>query len=198
MLPITMIVPFIRAAPSGVRSVHVLCNHHPGKLQWGATASMIMLRGNQMAEILVSAERALDQPANKVYSYIVDYQTHHAAWLPPAYSQYLVTAGGVGTGTEFSYHLNTGRRERDYHMEVTEPIPGRTVQEADTTSSLTNTWTIESRGNGSLVRIETRWQGAGGVGGFFERTFAPRALQALHTDTLARLAEYARDRRGTE
>lgn len=151
-----------------------------------------------MAEIVVIAERMLDVPADQAYGYIVDYQTHHGRWLPPAYSGYRVTAGGVGSGTAFSYHLNTGRRERDYHMQVTEPVPGRTVQEADTASSLTNTWIVEPEDYGSTVRLQTRWQGAGGVGGFFERAFAPRAVHALHTDTLTRLAEYARDRRETE
>jgi hypothetical protein len=151
-----------------------------------------------VAEIVVTAERKLNIPASQAYSYIVDYEKHHGAWLPPAYSEYRVTGGGVGSGTLFSYHLNTGRRERDYHMQVTEPDPGRAVQEADTGSSLTNTWTVEPRGDDSIVRIETRWQGAGGVGGFFERTFAPRAVQALHTDTLARLVAYAESQREAE
>lgn len=140
-----------------------------------------------MAEVMATVERMLDAPADQVYRSIVDYRNQHGTWLPPAYSNYRVTDGGMGDGTAFSYHLNTGRRERDYHMRVTEPVPGRVVREADTDSSLTNVWTVEPRDSGSHVRLETRWQGAGGVGGCFERTFAPRALRSLHADTLARL-----------
>lgn len=151
-----------------------------------------------MAEVIATAERTLGIPPDQVYRYIVDYQNHHGAWLPPAYSDYRVTAGGTGEGTRFSYHLNTGRRERDYHMRVTEPAPGRVVTETDSASSLTNTWTIEPSGQGSRVRLETRWQGAGGMGGFFERTFAPRALRTLHTDTLNRLNDYAEARQAGE
>lgn len=187
------------ATPAGVTSRGHLLQRGAEKVTVEErSVPRIATEENQVAEIVVTAERTLDLPSSETYGYIIDYTTHHGAWLPPAYSEYRVTAGGVGAGTAFSYHLNTGRRERDYHMQVTEPVPGRTIQEADNGSSLTNTWTVEPRGEGSVVRIETRWQGAGGVGGFFERTFAPRAVQALHTDTLARLAAYARDQHGAE
>jgi hypothetical protein len=46
---------------------------------------------------------------------------------------------------------------------------------------------------GSLVRISTAWDGAGGIGGLFERMFAPRALRAIYTDELKRLDAYARE-----
>jgi hypothetical protein len=42
------------------------------------------------------------------------------------------------------------------------------------------------------VRIETRWQGARGIGGFFERLFAPRFLRRLYADELDRLDRHAR------
>ncbi|MHB2024920.1 MAG: hypothetical protein ACYCO3_16635 [Mycobacteriales bacterium] len=39
------------------------------------------------------------------------------------------------------------------------------------------------------MRVTTTWKSAGGVGGFFERTFAPRALGRVHEKALQRLAE---------
>jgi hypothetical protein len=45
----------------------------------------------------------------------------------------------------------------------------------------------------SLVQISTSWQGAGGIGGFFERTFAPRAMKAIYEDELHRLATYVQE-----
>jgi Polyketide cyclase / dehydrase and lipid transport len=54
------------------------------------------------------------------------------------------------------------------------------------------TWVVTPEGAGSRVRVETRWQGAGGVGGFFERLFAPRVLRRLYVDELERLDGYAR------
>ena len=42
------------------------------------------------------------------------------------------------------------------------------------------------------MRIESRWQGAAGVGSFFERLFAPRVLRRIYADELERLDRYAR------
>jgi hypothetical protein len=77
-------------------------------------------------------------------------------------------------------------------MEVAEPEPGRVLTESDTGSSLVTTWTVEPEGDLSRVEIATRWQGAGGIGGFFERTFAPRVMRGIYADELERLDAYAR------
>ena len=45
-----------------------------------------------------------------------------------------------------------------------------------------------------MVRISTNWDGATGIGGFFERTFAPRAMHRIYLDELERLNAYARER----
>jgi hypothetical protein len=39
----------------------------------------------------------------------------------------------------------------------------------------------------STVRVRTTWTGAGGIGGFFERTFAPKGLARVYADLLGRL-----------
>jgi hypothetical protein len=41
------------------------------------------------------------------------------------------------------------------------------------------------------VEISTRWEGAGGIGGFFERLFAPRVMRGMYADELERLDAYA-------
>lgn len=104
----------------------------------------------------------------------------------------------MGAGTVVSFHLSAGRRERDYRMRVAEPEPGKILTESDTASSLVTTFTVTPNGTGSRVRIDTRWQGAGGIGGFFERTFAPRVLQALYADELDRLDRYVRGQMGVD
>ena len=37
------------------------------------------------------------------------------------------------------------------------------------------------------MRVRSTWDGAGGIGGFFERTFAPRGLRRLYDGVLDRL-----------
>jgi hypothetical protein len=43
------------------------------------------------------------------------------------------------------------------------------------------------------VLISTTWDGASGIGGFFERAFAPRVMRRMYADELARLDRYARE-----
>lgn len=91
--------------------------------------------------------------------------------------------------------MTAGGRTREYRMRVDEPEPGRVLTETDTGSSLVTTTTVSPQDGASLVRISTSWDGAGGVGGFFEKMFAPRAMRALYTDELERLNAYAREQR---
>jgi uncharacterized protein YndB with AHSA1/START domain len=51
------------------------------------------------------------------------------------------------------------------------------------------------QGDKSLVSITTTWDGASGIGGFFERTFAPRAVERLYSEALDRLNAYATEHR---
>ena len=150
-----------------------------------------------MATILVSAERTVDAPPDAVYGYIADMREHHPQFLPPAFSDFQVESGGVGDGTITRFTVTAGGRTRQYRMKVAEPEPGRVLTESDTGSSLVTTTTVTPQGGRSLVTISTTWQGAGGIGGFFERLFAPRAMRGIYTDELQRLDTYARAQRGT-
>jgi len=150
-----------------------------------------------MATILVSAERTVDAPADDVYGYIADMREHHPRFLPSAFSDFQVESGGVGEGTITRFTVTAGGRTRQYRMKVAEPEPGRVLTESDTGSSLVTTTTVTPQGGRSLVTISTTWQGAGGIGGFFERLFAPRAMRGIYTDELERLDSYARAQRGT-
>ena len=149
-----------------------------------------------MAKVTASAERTIDAPAEQVYGYLADMH-QHPRFLPPAFSDFKVEEGGVGAGTVTSFAVTAGGRTRNYRMRVAEPEPGRTLVESDANSSLVNTFNVEPQGDKSLVRISTSWDGAAGIGGFFERTFAPRALQRMFLDELERLNAYALDQRSS-
>ena len=147
-----------------------------------------------MGEIRVAKEGAVGAPADVVYGLIADHHEHHPRFLPPAFSDFVVEEGGVGDGTVTRFKVTAGGRSRGYHMRVAEPEPGRVMTESDLDSSLVTTWTVTPAGDSSRVRIETTWEGAGGIGGFFERLFAPRVMERLYADELERLDRYARDR----
>ena len=147
-----------------------------------------------MGVIQVNAERTVNAPADTVFGYIRDMNVH-PKFLPPAFSDFHVESGGVGPGTVATFKVTAGGRTRDYLMRIAEPEPGRTLVESDANSSLVTTFHVEPQGGKSQVRISTRWDGATGIGGFFERTFAPRALHRMFLDELERLNTYAIDQR---
>ncbi len=98
----------------------------------------------------------------------------------------------MGAGTVHSFRMTAGGRTRAFRMRVAEPEPGRVLTESDERSSTVTTWVVTPEGPGCRVRVESRWQGAGGIGGLFERLLAPRVLRRLYADELARLDRYAR------
>jgi uncharacterized protein YndB with AHSA1/START domain len=147
-----------------------------------------------MAKVVASAERGIDAPADEVYSYLADMHQHQQ-FLPAAFSDFQIEEGGVGAGTVTRFNVTAGGRTRAYRMLLSEPAPGRTLVGTDTNSSLVTTYNVTPRGDKSLVNITTSWDGASGVGGFFERTFAPRAMRTIYLDELERLNKYAAEHR---
>ncbi len=144
-----------------------------------------------MSRIHVEAERVIAAPAADVYAFLADYTNQRPKILPPEnYLNYRVEQGGKGAGTVVAYTFSAARRQRPYRLRVDEPAKGTVLTERDLNSSLVNTWTVTVQdGNGqSRVRLATEWEGSGGVGGFFERTFAPGGLRRVYDDVLARLA----------
>ncbi|KNE82366.1 MULTISPECIES: SRPBCC family protein [Streptomyces] len=142
-----------------------------------------------MAQVEATTERIIAAAPEAVFEAIADYSGTRARLLPEQFSEYEVREGGRGAGTLVHWRLQaTSKRVRDCLLEVTEPTAGQ-LAEKDRNSSMLTTWTVTPAGEGkSTVRVTTVWDGAGGVGGFFERTFAPKGLGRIYDAVLARLA----------
>lgn len=141
-----------------------------------------------MGQVSASAEREVAATPDDVHAFLRDYRDQRPRILPSNYLDYEVEEGGTGAGTIVRYRLQAGRRERQYRMQVAE-TPPYTLTETDTDSSLVTTWTLHPANGRTRVRVESRWQGASGVGGFFERLFAPAGLRRIYDTMLARLNE---------
>jgi uncharacterized protein YndB with AHSA1/START domain len=139
-------------------------------------------------QIHVDLERTIPAPPERVHAVLADYRQRPRI-LPASYLDYRVEEGGQGDGTVVSYRLRAARHARPYTMEVAEPTPGRTLVERDRNSSLVTTWMLSptASGTGTDLRLSTIWEGGGGAGGLFERTFAPRWLRRIHGELLDRL-----------
>ncbi len=136
-----------------------------------------------MAQVTATAERTISAPAEKVTAAIADYETVRPTILTEHYSDYRVEPGGRVHWTLQA----TSKRVRDQLVEVSTPGDG-TVVERDANSSMVTTWAVAPAGaDRSVVTVTTTWNGAGGIGGFFERTFAPKGLRRIHEGVLANL-----------
>lgn len=142
-----------------------------------------------MAQVEATTERIVAADAEKVFDALADYTGTRAKVLPEHFSEYEVREGGDGEGTLVHWKLQaTSKRVRDCLLEVTEPTDGELV-EKDRNSSMVTTWRVTPAGEGkSWVVVTTTWQGAGGIGGFFEKTFAPKGLGRIYDAMLDKLA----------
>jgi hypothetical protein len=130
--------------------------------------------------ILINAEPAA------VLSAVADYQNVRPKILSSHYRDYQVLEGGQGQGTVASWKLQaTESRVRDVRANV--DVAGHAVIEKDANSTMVTNWTVAPAGPGSSVTVTTTWKGAGGVKGFFEKTFAPLGLKKIQAEVLANL-----------
>ncbi|MGW6521323.1 SRPBCC family protein [Streptomyces sp. NPDC054962] len=142
-----------------------------------------------MAQVEATTERVVAADPEKVFDTIADYSGARGKLLPEHFSAYEVREGGDGEGTLVHWKLQaTSKRVRDCLLEVAEPTDGELV-EKDRNSSMVTVWRVTPAGEGkSRVVVTSTWNGAGGVGGFFERTFAPKGLNRIYDLILANLA----------
>ena len=141
-----------------------------------------------MAQVEATTERIVAADADTVFDALADYSGTRAKLLPEQFSEYEVREGGDGEGTLVHWKLQaTSKRVRDCLLEVTEPTDGELV-EKDRNSSMVTTWRVTPAGEGrARVVVTSVWNGAGGIGGFFERAFAPKGLARIYDAVLARL-----------
>jgi hypothetical protein len=141
-----------------------------------------------MSQVVATAERVVHAPAERVRSALADYVDTRPRLLPEQFSDYRVETGGRGAGTRVHWRFAaTSKRVREQFVEVTQPAEG-TLVETDTASSMVTVWTVRpADAASSTVSVRTTWNGAGGIGGFFERTFAPKGLRRVYLDMLQRL-----------
>jgi Polyketide cyclase / dehydrase and lipid transport len=138
-----------------------------------------------MARVVVKETIQLTESPERVLEFLRDYRDSRPRILTSNWTAYRVEQGGKGEGTIYAYHFTAGGRERDYRLHVSERA-GR-LEEQDQGSTFVSTWSVEPAPGGSMVSIESSWEGATGIGGFFEARFAPRGLRRIYAQVLAAL-----------
>ncbi|MFD5809524.1 MULTISPECIES: SRPBCC family protein [Rhodococcus] len=139
-----------------------------------------------MGQVSASSSIQLAAAPERVLEALADYESVRPRILTEQYRDYRVLSGGHGDGTVVHWILQaTKKRARDVEARVA--VSGSTITERDANSSLVTTWSVVPNGTGSTVVTLTEWKGAGGIGGFFEKTFAPLGLRKIQEQVLANL-----------
>jgi hypothetical protein len=140
-----------------------------------------------MGKVTATAQKTFNAAPERAFAALGDYDGTRARLLTEHFSEYEVREGGQGAGTVVRWKLAaTSKRTRDCLMSVSTPRED-TLVERDANSTMVTTWTVSPAGEGAQVRVETTWSGAGGIGGFFERAFAPAGLRRIYDQQLAKL-----------
>ncbi|WP_020501253.1 SRPBCC family protein [Sciscionella marina] len=141
-----------------------------------------------MAQVFVSAQRQIAAEPDAVFAVLSDYAQARKNMLTENFSEYAVREGGKGEGTVVAWKLQaTKKRVRDCVFEV-RAGGERELVESDRNSSMVTKWAVRAPGEGSTVTVETTWNGAGGIGGFFEKTFAPLGMRKIYEAQLEKLS----------
>ncbi len=141
-----------------------------------------------MGTVTATTEATLPAPPATTLAALADYAETRPAILTDRYTDYAVESGGTGDGTVVTWRLHaTEKRVR--HVVADVRVDDTGVTETDRNSSLVTRYAVSPAGTGSRVVVTTTWDGAGGIGGFFERTFAPKGLARIHDGVLANLAQ---------
>ncbi|MDL9937601.1 SRPBCC family protein [Gordonia sp. ABSL1-1] len=137
----------------------------------------------------ISASQTVEVAASPdaVIAALADYVEVRPAILPEQYRDYSVVSGGNGDGTVVHWILQaTSKRQRD--VQATASVTPDTITETDANSTLVTTYQVAAAGSGATVTTTTTWtSNASGIGGFFEKTFAPKGLNRIQAQLLANL-----------
>ncbi len=138
-----------------------------------------------MAQVTATKSITIAAAPEVVLAALADY-TRRPEILPPNYRDFRVVEGGTGNGTVAEWVLQaTEKRSRNVRATVT--VSGDAVTETDANSSMVTVYRVSGSGEQSTVTVTTTWQGAGGIGGFFEKTFAPKGLARIYEELLTNL-----------
>ena len=144
-----------------------------------------------MSELNVTVSAMINGAAEKVYTILADYVTHHPNILPPAFTRLEVEEGGIGEGTVWRAGFEMLGQERPMRMRVTEPEPGRVLVETDVDTGLVTKFIVEPRGeNQSKVTFDTTMNPGSGIQGWIARLLVPGNLRRVYREELQLLDEY--------
>lgn len=145
-----------------------------------------------MSQYQATATKIINAPTDRVYAIISDYVEGHPSILPARYvTGMTVTEGGQGEGTSAIIEMKVLGTSMVFHVDVTEPEPGRVLVEEDKSSGAVTTFTFlpVNGGEQTRVTISTEGRNSPGLRGLVERVLTPAILRRVYREELDQLAE---------
>ena len=149
-----------------------------------------------MGTITVAESAIIDASPQAVYEVIADYRVGHAAILPkPYFEEMTVVKGGRGAGTELRLRMKVFGQTIHYHQIVSEPEPGRVIEEREIGTDQVTTFTFDPVDDGQRTRvtITSLFPVEPGIKGILQRLTQPPVTRRLYRQELQNLAEYLRE-----
>ena len=149
-----------------------------------------------MSTFHVEESLVIEARPEALYAIVADYRVGHPAILPrPFFFFFSVEQGGVGAGTVVRSTVKVMGKLYPLHHRVTEPEPGRILQESDLDKPGEFTRFIFQPLNDAThtrVTIATEFLASPGLMGFMERLTKPGLTHKMYQQELRNLADYVR------
>jgi hypothetical protein len=144
----------------------------------------------------VASELVIDAPPDQVYAILADYHEGHQAILPRRYFKDMkVVEGGQGERTKIIVAMDVFGNKATFNLTVSEPEPGRILQEADVEAGITTVFTVDPINGGQQSKVEIRSTNPAkpGLLGRLEQMVFTAVTKRIYREELAQLSEYAQD-----
>lgn len=151
-----------------------------------------------MSMLHITASAVIDASPEAIYAVFSDYEVAHKAILPkPYFADMVVLAGGQGAGTVIDVYMDVFGNKKTYHLEVTEPEPGRLLVETDYKTGERTHFIMEPLANGrqTKVTIDSKFKANTGFTGFMERLITPPITRYIFKKELANVAAYVKEQK---
>ncbi|MBE2270460.1 MAG: SRPBCC family protein [Anaerolinea sp.] len=143
----------------------------------------------------IEESAVIDARTEDVYAVIRDYEVGHPAILPkPYFTGVTVLEGGVGAGTKVRVDMNVMGRKSAFTATITEPQPGRLLNESSPVEGISTDFIFEPLENGTKTRLtfRTDMRLPSGVAGFIQNLMLKPLMRRMYREELALIAAYLR------
>ena len=150
--------------------------------------------------IQAEASYVIDARREEVYAVVADFRVGHPAILPrPYFTELIVEQGGQGEGTVVRGSVKMFGTESRFRQRVSEPEPGRVMEEIDIETGQRTRWTFEPLNGGAQTRvtIASEFPPSPGLIGLLERLTKPAVVRSLYLKELRQLGDYVYSQHAT-